>query len=62
MVVANAAFTVIAATPSIPTPLGQVRVARDVVNDDMQDNARTSHEMVADCSSHGRVSVKTYAE
>jgi hypothetical protein len=44
MVVANAAFTVIAATPSIPTPLGQVRVARDVVNDDMQDNARTSHE------------------
>ena len=43
--VANVAFSVVAATPSIPTPLGRVRVARDVANDDMQDNTRTSDEM-----------------
>ena len=43
--VANAAVGVVAATPSIPTPLGQVRVARDVVNDEIQDNTRTSDEM-----------------
>jgi hypothetical protein len=31
--------------PSIPTPLGQVRVARDVANDEIQDNTRASDEM-----------------
>ena len=36
-------------------------VARDVVNDERQDNTRTSLEMVADCSSHGWVLVKTCA-
>jgi hypothetical protein len=61
IVVANAAFTVLAATPSIPTPRGRARVGRDVVNDERQDNTRTSLEMVADCSSHGRVLVKACA-
>ena len=43
---ANATFSVIAASPSIPTSLGQVRVARDVANDEMHDNTRTSDEML----------------
>ena len=43
--VANVAFSVVAATPSIPTSLGQVRVARDVANDEMQGNTRASDEM-----------------
>jgi hypothetical protein len=45
IVVANAAFSVVAATPSILTPLGQVRVARDIANDEKLDNTRTSDEM-----------------
>ena len=43
--VANAAVGVVAATPSIPTPLGQVRVARDIDNDEKLDNTRTSDEI-----------------
>jgi len=45
IVVANAAFSVVAATPPIPASLGQVRVARDVANDEMPDNTRTSDKM-----------------